>query len=67
MDAVIFEKVKQQGMDPKTVSEQIENFKNGFPFLRSPNEDFYFSVWGHKSWLVVADVAPLIEHLARRM
>ncbi len=34
MDAVIFEKVKQQGMDPKTVSEQIENFKNGFPFLK---------------------------------
>jgi hypothetical protein len=34
MDAVIFEKIKQQGMDPETVSGQIENFKNGFPYLK---------------------------------
>ena len=34
MDADIFEKVKHQGMDPKTVADQIKNFKNGFPFLK---------------------------------
>jgi hypothetical protein len=34
MDAVIFEKVKDQGMNPETVAQQIENFKNGFPFLK---------------------------------
>lgn len=34
MDAVIFEKVKQQGMNPEIVAGQIENFKNGFPFLK---------------------------------
>lgn len=33
MDPVIFEKVKDQGMNPETVAQQIENFKNGFPFL----------------------------------
>ena len=34
MDAVIFEKVKDQGMNPETVAQQIKNFENGFPFLK---------------------------------
>jgi hypothetical protein len=34
MDAGLAAKIQQQGMDPDTVSQQIDNFKNGFPFLK---------------------------------
>lgn len=33
MNTELIELVKKQGMDPETVSQQIENFKTGFPFL----------------------------------
>lgn len=33
MDPVLIDKIKSQGMNPETVAQQIENFKNGFPFL----------------------------------
>lgn len=34
MDAGLEEKIQSQGMTPGTVAQQIENFKNGFPFLK---------------------------------
>jgi hypothetical protein len=34
MDAGLEAKVRSQGMNPETVAQQIENFKNGFPFLK---------------------------------
>lgn len=34
MDAGLKAKIQAQGMDPETVAQQIENFKNGFPFLK---------------------------------
>lgn len=34
MDAGLKAKILDQGMNPETVSQQIENFKNGFPFLK---------------------------------
>ncbi|OOG73771.1 DUF4301 family protein [Algoriphagus sp. A40] len=34
MDSVLTEKILAQGMNPETVAQQIENFKNGFPFLK---------------------------------
>ncbi len=33
MDSDLKSKVLAQGMSPETVAEQIDNFKNGFPFL----------------------------------
>ncbi|WP_026954333.1 DUF4301 family protein [Algoriphagus vanfongensis] len=33
MDSLLKNKITAQGMDPETVSQQIENFKSGFPFL----------------------------------
>lgn len=33
MDAVLQNKISTQGMNPETVAQQINNFKNGFPFL----------------------------------
>lgn len=33
MNAELIEKIKKQGMNPELVLQQIENFKNGFPFL----------------------------------
>jgi hypothetical protein len=34
MDAGLEAKILAQGMDPETVAQQIENFRNGFPFLK---------------------------------
>ena len=34
MDAGLKAKIEEQGMDPETVAQQIENFKNGFPYLK---------------------------------
>lgn len=34
MDNQIKEQIIAQGMDPETVAGQIDNFKNGFPFLK---------------------------------
>ena len=34
MDLGLKEKISAQGMNPDTVAQQIENFKNGFPFLK---------------------------------
>lgn len=34
MDAALKANILAQGMDPETVASQIENFKNGFPFLK---------------------------------
>ncbi len=34
MDAGLKAKIEDQGMDPEIVAQQIENFKNGFPFLK---------------------------------
>ena len=34
MDSVLTQKILDQGMHPVTVAQQIENFKNGFPFLK---------------------------------
>lgn len=34
MDSALLDKIIAQGMNPDTVAEQIENFKNGFPFLK---------------------------------
>jgi len=34
MDSVLKERIVAQGMNPETVETQIENFKNGFPFLK---------------------------------
>ena len=33
MDALLKEKIISQGMSPGPVEEEINNFKNGFPFL----------------------------------
>ncbi|NVJ85662.1 MAG: DUF4301 family protein [Algoriphagus sp.] len=33
MNTELLKKIKNQGMNPETVEQQIENFKNGFPFL----------------------------------
>jgi hypothetical protein len=33
MDSVIIQKIQAQGMDPNTVKVQLDNFKEGFPFL----------------------------------
>ena len=33
MNSTILEKIYAAGMDPAKVTEQLENFKNGFPFL----------------------------------
>lgn len=33
MDSLLKNKITAQGMDPETVSQQIESFKSGFPFL----------------------------------
>lgn len=34
MDTGLQIKIQAQGMDPEVVSQQIDNFKNGFPFLK---------------------------------
>lgn len=34
MDTNLKSKIEAQGMNPETVKQQIENFKNGFPFLK---------------------------------
>mgnify|MGYP005750703851 FL=1 len=34
MDSVLTQKILDQGMHPVTVTQQIEHFKNGFPFLK---------------------------------
>ena len=34
MDSALLDKIIAQGLNPDTVAEQIENFKNGFPFLK---------------------------------
>ena len=34
MDSALLDKIIAQGMNPDTVAQQIENFKNGFPFLK---------------------------------
>ncbi|GAB2497149.1 DUF4301 family protein [Algoriphagus taiwanensis] len=34
MDITLTQKILAQGMDPETVAQQIDNFKNGFPFLK---------------------------------
>jgi hypothetical protein len=34
MDAGLAAKIREQGMNPDTVTQQIDNFKNGFPFLK---------------------------------
>ena len=34
MDSGLTSKILAQGMSPETVAEQIDNFKNGFPFLK---------------------------------
>lgn len=34
MNPELYTKILDQGMDPATVTQQIDNFKNGFPFLK---------------------------------
>ncbi|WP_111669482.1 DUF4301 family protein [Algoriphagus litoralis] len=34
MDTTLKSKIEAQGMNPETVAQQIDNFKNGFPFLK---------------------------------
>ncbi len=34
MDSALKDQIVEQGMNPETVAGQIENFKNGFPFLK---------------------------------
>lgn len=48
MNSVISQKIQAQGMDPDTVKVQLENFSNGFPFLkiaRPATPDQGIQVW----------------------
>lgn len=34
MNAALLQKIKEQGMDPGTIAHQIQDFENGFPYLK---------------------------------
>jgi len=59
MNSVISQKIQAQGMDPNTIKVQLENFSNGFPFLkiaRPATPDQGIHVWSDTQVKEYADL-----------